>query len=420
MSSSQSRLLPKLLLKPPSVLVVYIIVAIVASMQMILLGTSVFNPTTNGGLISDVVNTPEVQQYFTGHYLTQYNNYVIFKCSFFHLLKGVNLYGLHPADHWDLFKYSPTFALFMGLFAWMPDWLGLSIWCILNVVVLYFAINMLPFNTKTRALLLWFLLIELLTSLQNCQVNGVLCGLMVMGFCLMQRGKMQWVALMLVMAAFIKIYGAAAFCLFLFFPDKIKFILWCLLWSIILFLLPLVVTPFHTLIAQYQNWMAMMSADQAASYGVSVMGWMHTWFHFDDKVVILATGLVCLTLPFLNIKLYQNPLYQLLMLASVLIWVIIFNHKAESATYIIAVAGAGIWYFARKPSVWRILVLYLVFIFTCLSYTDLFYKPFAVAVVRPYAVKALPCVLVWGLLLMELILMKPEARLYNIGKKAAG
>ena len=47
-------------------------------------------------------------------------NYQIFANSFVHLIHHQNLY-LSFNDGLDLYKYSPTFALFMGVFSWMPD-----------------------------------------------------------------------------------------------------------------------------------------------------------------------------------------------------------------------------------------------------------------------------------------------------------
>jgi hypothetical protein len=401
------------LLKPRTVLIVYIIVAIVAGTQMILLPPGLFQPAKNSGLVSDIVNTPEVQKYFIGHYITNYNNYVIFKSSFPHLIKGLNLYALHPADHWDLFKYSPSFALFMGLFAYLPDWVGLCMWLILNCLVLYAAICMLPFNAKTKALLLWFIAMELLTSMQNCQSNGLLCGLIIAAYCFMQKGKNQWATLMLVLATFIKIYGAAGFVLFLFFPDKIKFILYAALWSVLLFFLPIIATPFQTLMWQYHNWTVMMATDQSISYGISVMGWLHSWFHFDAKMFIMLFGIACFLLPFTRLKLYSNEAYRLLTLAAILIWVIIFNHKAESATYIIAVTGVAIWYFSEPLKLWRKLMMLLVFIFTCLSFTDIFPSYIKHNFVQPYCIKSVPCILLWGIIIVELMLMKPGKLLYN-------
>src|SRR5450631_2916625 len=54
-----------------------------------------------------------------------YNNYIIFKNSFFHLIHGENLYGSFPDEQWDLYKYSPSFSLFFGLLAYLPDFAGL-------------------------------------------------------------------------------------------------------------------------------------------------------------------------------------------------------------------------------------------------------------------------------------------------------
>ena len=73
-----------------------------------------------------------------------YNNYVIFRQSFFHLINGMDLYIYYPKESWDYYKYSPTFALFFGLFAIFPDVVGISLWNIVNVLVFLFAIYYLP------------------------------------------------------------------------------------------------------------------------------------------------------------------------------------------------------------------------------------------------------------------------------------
>src|SRR4030095_9412927 len=75
---------------------------------------------------------------------THYNNYVIFKQSFFHLKDDKDLYSPYPDEHWDLYKYSPTFALFFGLFALLPDGIGVMLWNLLNSLILVFAIYYLP------------------------------------------------------------------------------------------------------------------------------------------------------------------------------------------------------------------------------------------------------------------------------------
>ena len=76
---------------------------------------------------------------------THYNNYLIFKTSFSHLVEYKDLYIEHISDHIDYFKYSPSFAALMMPFAYVPDWIGLPCWNILNALALASAIMHLPF-----------------------------------------------------------------------------------------------------------------------------------------------------------------------------------------------------------------------------------------------------------------------------------
>ena len=195
--------LRSLVVNPRFVLLAYVLIGLIASIQQLLLPPHIFS----------------------GMPYTEYNNYVIFKQTWFHLLAGKNMYILYPEVQWDLYKYSPTFALFMGLLARLPDYMGLTIWNLSNAIVLYAALRMLPFKDRTISLLLWFVSLELLTSVQNAQSNGLMAGLLIGAHACMQRGKVAWATLWLVIATFIKVYGAIGFCLFLFYPDKIKFIL---------------------------------------------------------------------------------------------------------------------------------------------------------------------------------------------------
>ncbi|MBK8081312.1 MAG: hypothetical protein IPK25_14155 [Saprospiraceae bacterium] len=65
----------------------------------------------------------------------KYNNYTIFEKSFQHLKNNQDLYILYPEEHWDLYKYTPSFSVLFGIFSVLPDWLGLTLWNILNAMV---------------------------------------------------------------------------------------------------------------------------------------------------------------------------------------------------------------------------------------------------------------------------------------------
>ncbi len=399
-----------ILFKPGTLLVVFVAAAIIASVQGILLGTHMFHMPKV--FPADIMNKPEYMNQFIGRQLTEYNNYVIFKYSWFHLIHGTDLYGLYPAEHWDFYKYSPTFALFMGGIAYLPDVIGLSIWNILNAIAVFFAIRLLPFSVRKQCLILWFVALELLTCLQNNQSNGLMCGLIIAAYGCMEHKKVVLATLWLVLAMYIKVYGAIGFCFFLFYPGKFKFILYSILWTVVFAALPLLVTSPQTLVWQYQNWANLMIADAAAARGLSVAGWLYSWFGIENvKMYVTLIGMGLFLLPFVRFKMYSNQVFRLLVLASMLVWVIIFNHKAESSTFIIAVAGVAIWYFAMPSAKWRTVLFWLVFVFTCLATTDVFPMYVKTHFIYVYKIKAVPCIIVWCMILADVMRLSQSARI---------
>ncbi|MGF7218086.1 hypothetical protein GGR92_004263 [Spirosoma lacussanchae] len=336
---------------------------------------------------------------------THYNNYIIFRNSFFHLLGNQNLYTYYLAEQWDLYKYSPTFALLMAPLAWLPNWLGLFFWNALNTLVLFFGIKHLPrLARETTVKLRWFVLIELLTSIQNSQSNGLILGMLIWSFIFLERGQLIWATLLMLGSVFIKIFGVVAFMLFLLYPRKPAAVAYTLVWTLILLLLPLVVITGPQLLNQYQNWWVMLQADHSSSLGYSVMGWLSTWFSAEPpKLLVVGLGAVLLLAPLARLSLYADYGYRLLLLASVLIWVVIFNHKAESPTFIIAMGGVAIWYFTRSATALdRVLVL-LAFVFTSLSPTDVFPAGLRQSFVEPYVFKGVFCMAIWARLTYKLL-----------------
>ncbi len=408
-----------LVYKPATLLVVYIAAAIIISLQLISFGYHDFVMPVSHAI--DIMNQPSYLRMFIGGHYTEYNNYVIFRSSWHHLASGLNLYGLYPAEQWDFYKYSPTFALFMGFFAHLPDYLGLSIWNVLNGAALFFAIRMLPFSTKTQCLLLWFMANELMTSYSNTQSNALMCALMVAGFACLHRRQLLWATLWLILATFIKLYGIVGFFMFLFYPGKARAFVYAALWTLFFAALPLCVTSLHTLVWQYQNWYTLISADVTTALGISVTGWLHTWFGVSSGYgYVSIAGLILFLLPFGRISMYKDQTYRLLILALMLIWVIIFNRKAESPTYIIAVTGVGIWYFALPRAHWRTGLLLLVLVFTSLSTTDFFPRSLANTFFQPYTIKAVPCIIAFVVILTELLLLKPatDSEIKNTAQEA--
>ena len=172
-----------------------------------------------------ILRSPKQYTYNGENYTqTHYNNYVIFKSSFHHLQNNQDLYCLHLDEHWDLFKYTPTFAAFFGIFAYMPDWLGLNMWNLLNVLLLVLAVYYLPqpMDRYKKGLLLVICAIELLTSIQNAQSNAIIAGLSVLAFGLLENKKYLCATLCIVASTYIKLFGIVGFALFLLYPKKLR------------------------------------------------------------------------------------------------------------------------------------------------------------------------------------------------------
>ncbi len=325
-----------------------------------------------------------------------YNNYLIFKQSFFSLIHNENLYARHLDVHVDFYKYSPTFALLFGVFVFIPTWLGLFLWNLLNALVFY-AIWRLDLAGNKNKFWIWlFMIVEFVTNIQSSQSNGLMAGLMVLSFVFLERKNMALATLMIVLSMYIKIFGVVAFALFLFYPDKIKAIGYAVLWTVILFALPLMVVSPDELIQQYQNWWVLLKADKPVDFSLSIMGWLKYWFGLvPSGGMLTALGVALFLVPFTQIKKYSNPVFRQLVLASVLMWVVLFNHKAESPTFIIAIAGVSIWYFAQPKNNFNLVLLVGTVLFTQLAPTDLYPSSIRSTYFIPHVIKVVPIILVW-------------------------
>ncbi|MFD1551833.1 DUF2029 domain-containing protein [Putridiphycobacter roseus] len=343
----------------------------------------------------------------------KYNNYTIFKESFNHLKNQQDLYVLYPQEHWDLYKYTPTFSVLFAGFTLLPDWLGLLVWNLLNAFVLVLAIFYLPkskLSNYQKGLVVLILLIELITSIQNEQSNGLMAGLFVFALGLLEKRKYFMAAFCIVLASYIKLFGVVGFALFLFYPDKIKLAIYTLVWTGILFVLPLLYIDMTQYVALFDSYKLMLNSDHSASLGYSVMGWLSTWFHVNvNKNSIVLIGVVIFMLPFLRFKLYSDFKMRLLLLSSILIWVVIFNHKAESPTFVIAMTGVGIWFISAIKNPLNIILFGLVLLFTCLPQIDVFPRSFRNDFINPYVLKAVPCILVWVKIIYDMMVLKPSA-----------
>ena len=137
------------------------------------------------------------------------------------------------------------------------------------------------------------------------------------------------------------------------------------------------------------------------------MGILLSWFHSKtSKNIIVAIGIILFFLPLSQIRKYRYYEFRLLALSSTLIWIVIFNHKAESPTYIISICGIAIWFFSQAQTRTNITLVILAFIFTSIASGDLVPYFMKEEFIKPLQLKALFSIIIFGKISFELFARK--------------
>ncbi len=344
-----------------------------------------------------------------------YNNFILFKYSVIHLLEFKDMYIPYENEGaWDLYKYSPTFAVFMLPYAFLPDLPGLICWNLTNVLLVFWAIRTLPtFRDSSKQLLLWFILPELMLSTQSSQSNALMVALYLLTFTAFENRKIATAVILIGLATCIKPYGIVIGVLFLFYPNKLRFVIYSCIIGVLFVSLPLLITSLSNLQNQYISWFAMLSGDYTNSTGISVMALINDFSGVAvNKMTVIILGTLLTVSTLLFHKSYHNYSYRILILSLFLIWVVIFNHKSESPTFIIPVVGVGLWFFSRPQNQWNLILLIIVLILTQLSASDLFPAYVRKELFAKIHIKVIPCFIVWIVILIRIywdsLIRKPE------------
>jgi hypothetical protein len=167
--------------------------------------------------------------------------------------------------------------------------------------------------------------------------------------------------------------------------------------------LPLLLVNGSQLMSIYESWWHLLQTDYVPN-DLSFVGVIKvlTGSSLNQNLVLLL-GVVLFLIPFSRTKFYSQFNFRLTVLAMILIWMIVFNHKAESPTFIIAMTGIAIWYYASGLSYrLKTLLIYLALVFTSLSPTDLFPDFIQDNYFVPWSVKAIPCIVIYFVVFYEL------------------
>ena len=327
---------------------------------------------------------------------TQNNNFRIFRAASRHLVAGTDLYAAYPAEHLDFYKYSPTFALLFSPFAYVPFPLAMLLWSALNAGALYVAIGLvLPRRAATVARVIVFL--DMLGSLQNVQSNALVAALMVFTFAAYERHHTVLGSLAAITGTYVKLFPLAGVSFAIFHPRKLRVALAVALGMALFAVLPLLVTSPERLLAQYEGWRA-ISATDSLSRGYSVMQMIEqiTRAGLPNWPIQLAGVLILLAPVVVQRWRWHDWDLRRLYLCSVLVFCVIFNHLAESPTFVIAITGVAIWFAGiTSPSRWEWAMLGFVVVFTLLASSDLMPASIQRDFFDRYRFKTVPLIVVW-------------------------
>lgn len=342
------------------------------------------------------------------------NIYKIFKYSFIHAQQHVNLYLQYPLHHDDVFLYGPTFTVLIAPFAILPDVLGVALWVLFNVSLLFYAIKQLPIKEGYQNAILILSAHEMMNASSWLQYNATIAACIILGFVFIQKGKEHIALLFIVFATITKIYGVVAFSFFFFSNQKIKFILWTIFWSIFWFLIPIIIIPISFLLETYHNWFEALIykssknvtgvSKQYFYQDISVMGLIRRNVNsaFKSDGIVLAIASIVFLLKYTKYKFFNDVRYQLYFLCSVLLFVVIFSTGSESPTYIIAFPACCIWFILQPPS--KMVNFFFVFclLIVSFSYSDLLTK-YTREFSMQHSLKALPCLMLWLIIIYQIL-----------------
>jgi hypothetical protein len=267
-----------------------------------------------------------------------------------------------------------------------------------------FTIYKQGFEKKTLHLIAAIVLVENLTSTHNVQFNPMLTAWLLLAFHFVKKDRLVLATLLVMAAILTKVYGIVGLAFFFFTPNKGRFFAYSVLWFLVLFCLPMLISSPHYVWQSYFDWYQSLSEKNEQNFdalmqNISIMGVISRVFALKQlsNLWFLLPAFVATLLPILKFSNWTKSNFQWLYLSQLLIGLVVFSSSSESPTYVIAVTGIALWYILQpqasgKSKQW---LLGLVMIFTVFSATDLFPSYIRNHYIHPYSLKALPCFFVW-------------------------
>ena len=345
-------------------------------------------------------------------------DYSIFSHSFWHAWQQMPLYTLYPEDG-NLFLYGPLFAVLVAPLAVLPYQSGRLLWMLLITIIPYWCIRKASFSTRQQVFILWFTAAEAALCILDSESNGLILACLICSFYLIDKEKDMWAALVIALGAATKLFGIVGLAFLPFSRHRLKLCSWVVAWLLVLLGLPMLAFGPEYVGQQYYEWYDVLSHKNdlnqfAAGQNVSLLGIVRKisgYANYSD-LWLMIPGMILFAGPYLRFDQYRYLAFRQTILASVLMFLILFTTSSESSGYIIAMTGVAIWYAAApwKRSKWDVALMVFAFVITSMSPSDIFPKVVWRELIKPYSLKALPVALIWMKLTIELYTQDYEDR----------
>lgn len=331
-----------------------------------------------------------------------FNDYRIFTSSFYYCLEQINMYEYYPELNGWSYIYGPFFTLIIAPFALLPDQLGTLLWDVVTNLILFVAIYYLLLTKKQKVIIFYFSLIAVYANAVNSQTNSLIAALIIGTFLMIRKDKVFWAACFIAIGFFIKLYGIVGFAFIFFCKRKRTMIFYFIIWSVLFFVLPMLISSPTYIIDSYHDWFHTLVDKNrinlnSANQDISIMGLVRRISNNRElsNIYFLLSAALMFLLQFINKSLLKNKFFQFNILAATLISVVLFSSGSEHCTYIIAVVGALIWAVTRKDYNFVIKSIILILILVELLASGLGPSFIRKNIIRPYSIEALPFCLIW-------------------------
>ncbi len=186
------------------------------------------------------------------------------------------------------------------------------------------------------------------------------------------------------------------------------------MWAVVFFVLPMLFSSPTFIINSYREWavsLAQKNADNIvqSSIDISIMGFARHLFSNPGlpNLAFLIGGALVFLIPYLNFKKFQDQKFQLLILASTLMFPVLFSTGSEDCTYIIAIPAVGIWYLITEKRKWKKFLVIAVFIFSC-NFPQFIYHSLALKYPISLTILSLPFFIVWLFIISDAYQLKTK------------